>query len=121
MTVPSICSQEPLLLKVGLPVLNLNRWITPKLTGHRNYLAIFLSHWRQLFSCGEERQVLDYRGLGEIMVKNRYPLLLILLVFELLQGATIFTKLDLCIADQLVCTRGGMSGRQPLTLHSRVW
>lgn len=36
-----------------------------------------------------------YRGLKDITVKNRYPLALMPSAFELLQGALIFTKLDL--------------------------
>ena len=38
---------------------------------------------------------LDYRGLNEITVKNKYPLLLISSAFEPIQGSTIFSKLDL--------------------------
>lgn len=38
---------------------------------------------------------IDYRGLNVITVKNRYPLLLISSAFELLQGARVFSKLDL--------------------------
>lgn len=38
---------------------------------------------------------IDYRGLNDITVKNRYPLPLITTAFENLQGATIFSKLDL--------------------------
>lgn len=41
------------------------------------------------------RPCIDYRGLNNVTVKNRYPLSLISSAFELLQGATIFTKLDL--------------------------
>lgn len=36
--------------------------------------------------------------LNEITIKNWYPLPLIAFTFELLQEATIFTKLDLCKA-----------------------
>lgn len=47
---------------------------------------------------------IDYRVLNDITVKNRYPLLLIssVLLFEQLQGAIIFTKLDLRNAYHLV-------------------
>lgn len=38
---------------------------------------------------------IGYRGLNDITVRNRYPLRLISSAFELLQGATVFTKLDL--------------------------
>ncbi len=38
---------------------------------------------------------MDYHGLNDITIKNRYPLPIISSVFELLQGAKTFTKLDL--------------------------
>ena len=50
---------------------------------------------------------IDYRGLNNITVKNRYPLPLVSSAFELLQGATIFTKLDLRNAYHLVRIREG--------------
>ncbi|CAJ1048226.1 uncharacterized protein lrfn4b [Xyrichtys novacula] len=53
------------------------------------------------------RPCIDYRGLNEITVKNRYPLPLISTAFELLQGATIFSKLDLHNAYHLVRIREG--------------
>ena len=53
------------------------------------------------------RPCIDYRGLNNITVKNRYPLPLISSAFELLQGATIFSKLDLRNAYHLVCIREG--------------
>lgn len=40
-------------------------------------------------------QFLDYRGLNNFTVKNRYPLPLIFSAFELLEGTDIFTELDL--------------------------
>lgn len=40
------------------------------------------------------RSCINYRGLNDITIKNRYPLPLISVAFELLQGAKIFTKLD---------------------------
>ena len=48
------------------------------------------------------RPCIDYRGLNDITIKNRYPLPLISSAFELLEGATIFTKLDLRNAYHLV-------------------
>ena len=51
---------------------------------------------------GGLRPCIDYRGLNKITVKNRYPLPLMSTAFELLQGATIFTKLDLRNAYHLV-------------------
>lgn len=52
---------------------------------------------------------IDYRGLNDITIKNRYPLPLISSAFELLQDAKIFTKLDLRNAceDHLVRIREG--------------
>ncbi len=56
---------------------------------------------------GSLRPCIDYRGLNDITVKNRYPLPLMSSAFELLQGAAIFTKLDLCNAYHLVRIREG--------------
>ena len=53
------------------------------------------------------RPCIDYRGLNDITIKNRYPLPLISSAFELLEGATIFTKLDLRNAYHLVRIREG--------------
>ena len=44
---------------------------------------------------GSLRPCIDYQALNNITVKNRYPLPLMSTAFELLQGATIFSKLDL--------------------------
>lgn len=65
----------------------------------------------QGFFCGKKdgylRLCIDYRGLNDITVKNRYPLPLMSSVFEILQGARIFTKLDLCKVYHLVCIKEG--------------
>ncbi|KAK2908400.1 hypothetical protein Q8A73_009473 [Channa argus] len=53
------------------------------------------------------RPCIDYRGLNNITVKNRYPLPLLNSAFESLQDATIFTKLDLRNAYHLVRIREG--------------
>ena len=53
------------------------------------------------------RPCIDYRGLNQITVKNRYPLPLINSAFELLQEATVFSKLDLRNAYHLVRMREG--------------
>ena len=53
------------------------------------------------------RPCIDYRGLNNVMVKNRYPLPLISSAFELLKGASIFSKLDLRNAYHLVRIREG--------------
>ena len=50
---------------------------------------------------------IDYQGLNDITVKDRYPLPLIASAFELLEGATVFTKLDLRNAYHLVRIREG--------------
>ncbi len=56
---------------------------------------------------GSLRPCIDYRGLNDITVKNRYPLPLMSSAFKLLQGAAIFTKLDLRNAYHLVWIREG--------------
>ena len=38
---------------------------------------------------------IDYRGLNQITIKNKYPLPHIEELFEQLQGARVFSKLDL--------------------------
>ncbi|KAI3364017.1 hypothetical protein L3Q82_010778 [Scortum barcoo] len=53
------------------------------------------------------RPCIDYHGLNDITIKNRYPLPLISSAFELLDGATVFTKLDLRNACHLVRIREG--------------
>ena len=53
------------------------------------------------------RPCIDFRGLNDITIKNRYPFPLISSAFELLQGATIFSKLDLRNAYHLVRIREG--------------
>lgn len=56
---------------------------------------------------GSLRHCIDYRGLNDITVKNCCPLPLIASAFKLLQGATIYTKLDLRNAYHLVRIREG--------------
>lgn len=56
---------------------------------------------------GSLRPYTDYRGSDHITIKNRYPLPLMTAAFEILQGATIFTKLDLRNAYHLVRIREG--------------
>ncbi|XDV17726.1 hypothetical protein PO909_023545 [Leuciscus waleckii] len=56
---------------------------------------------------GSLRPCIDYRGLNNITVKNTYPLPLMSSAFERLQGATLFTKLDLRNAYHLVRIREG--------------
>ncbi|KAG1944952.1 retrotransposable element [Pimephales promelas] len=56
---------------------------------------------------GSLRPCIDYRGLNNITVKNTYPLPLMSSAFERLQGASIFTKLDLRNTYHLVRIREG--------------
>ena len=56
---------------------------------------------------GSLRPCIDYRGLNEITVKNRYPIPLISSTFSTLQKAQFFTKLDLHNAYHLVLIKGG--------------
>lgn len=53
------------------------------------------------------RPCIDYRGLNDITVKNRYALPLISSALGLLQGAKVFSKLDLRNAYHLVRIREG--------------
>ena len=39
--------------------------------------------------------VVDYRGLNEVTIKNKYPLPMINDLFDQLQGAKVFSKIDL--------------------------
>ena len=47
------------------------------------------------------RPCVDYHGLNDITVKNKYPLPLISSAFVPLHGASVFSKLDLCNAYHL--------------------
>lgn len=52
------------------------------------------------------RPCIDYRGLNDITIKNKYPLPLISSAFKALQDARVFTKLDLRNAYHLVRIQG---------------
>ena len=56
---------------------------------------------------GSLRPCIDYSPLNDITIKNRYPLPLISSVFDQLQQAKIFTKLDLRNAHHLTRIREG--------------
>lgn len=56
---------------------------------------------------GTLRPCIDFRGLNNITVKNKYPLPPISSAFSPLHGATVFTKLDLRNAYHLVRIREG--------------
>ena len=49
----------------------------------------------------------DYRGLNEGTIKNRYPLPLVKETFMQLSRAKIFTKLDICGAYNLIRMKAG--------------
>ena len=44
---------------------------------------------------GSLRMVVDYRALNEVTIKNKYPLPVINDLFDQLQGAKVFTKINL--------------------------
>ena len=44
---------------------------------------------------GSLRMVVDYRGLNAVTIKNKYPLPMINDLFYRLQGAKVFSKIDL--------------------------
>ena len=44
---------------------------------------------------GSLRMVVDYRALNEVMIKNENPLPMINDLFDRLQGAKVFSKIDL--------------------------
>ncbi len=56
---------------------------------------------------GGLRPCIDYRKLNLITIKYRYPLPLVPAALEQLRGATIFTKLDLRSAYNLIRIREG--------------
>lgn len=62
---------------------------------------------------GGLRPCIDYSPLNAVTIKNCYPLPLMSTAFEQLQGAKIFTKLDLRNAYHLVRIRE-MNGRPDL-------
>ena len=44
---------------------------------------------------GTLRMCVDYRSLNEVTIKNKYPLPMINGLFDQLEGATVFSKIDL--------------------------
>ena len=44
---------------------------------------------------GSLRMIVDYRALNEVTIKNKYPLPMINDLFDQLQGAKVFSKIDL--------------------------
>ena len=66
---------------------------------------------------GGLRPCIDYQGLNNITVKNRYPLPLMNCAFERLQGAMFFTKLDLRDAYNLVRIHEGDEWKTGFNTH----
>ena len=66
---------------------------------------------------GGLRPCIDYRGLNSITIKNRYPLPLMNSAFERLQNASVFTKLDLRNAYNLIRIRDGDEWKTAFNTH----
>lgn len=66
---------------------------------------------------GSLRPCIVDRGLNWITVRNKYPLHPLNTAFELLQGACIFTKHDLCNAYHLVHIRDGDEWKMGFNTH----
>lgn len=119
MTVPLTYSRElsAALQQTVQPVSSRERIdgeLHPRVAGSRKNQTAFLPRRRGLLLRGKEGRVtpcIDYRGLNDITVKNKYPLPLINSVFESLQEATVLTKLDLLGYERV------MNGRLPSILH----
>ncbi|KAM4702986.1 5-hydroxytryptamine receptor 3B [Rhinophrynus dorsalis] len=56
---------------------------------------------------GKLKHCIDYRGLNKLMVKNVYHILLITAFFDRIKGSTVFSKLDLRTAYNLVRIKDG--------------
>ncbi|XP_068508006.1 uncharacterized protein tctn1 isoform X2 [Syngnathus scovelli] len=66
---------------------------------------------------GTLRPCIDYSPLNQITIKNRYPLPLMSTVFDQLQQARVFTKLDLRNAYHLVRIREGDEWKTGFNTH----
>ena len=67
---------------------------------------------------GSLRPCIDFRGLNTVTIRNRYPLPLIASSFDFLQGATVFSKLDLRNAYNLVRVREGDEWKTGFNTHT---
>ena len=64
---------------------------------------------------------IDYRGINAMTVRNRYPLPLMDTAFALLQGATVFPKLDLRNAYHLVRIKEGDKWKTAFNIPTGHW
>lgn len=111
MTVPLTYSRElsAALQQTVQPVSSRERIdgeLHPRVAGSRKNQTAFLPRRRGLLLRGKEGRVtpcIDYRGLNDITVKNKYPLPLINSVFESLQDLLGYERV--------------MNGRLPSILH----
>ena len=70
---------------------------------------------------GTLRPCIDYRGINAMTMRNRYPLPLMDTAFDLLQGATVFTKLDLRNAYHLVRIKEGDEWKTAFNTPTGHW
>ena len=63
---------------------------------------------------GSLRMVVDYRALNEVTIKNKYPLPMINDLFDQLQGAKVFSKIDLRSGYHQLKIKNRIYPRQPL-------
>ena len=66
----------------------------------KGYIQRSSSPWGALVLLVEKkdkslRMVVDYRALNEVTIKNKYPLPMINNLFDQLQGAKVFSKINL--------------------------
>ena len=79
-------------------VQSVTEWLAPTLVGEiHSYLS---SPWGVSVLLVEKkdkslRMVVDYRALNEVMIKRKYPVPMINNLFDQLQGAKVFSKIDL--------------------------
>ena len=68
---------------------------------------------------GKKRMVQNYHYLNKHMVKNNYPLLLIVQLVDKLQGAKLFTKMDLRWGYNNVCIKENDERKAAFTCFCR--